>query len=165
MDKGSQVDVPERDDVSVPWVRSGTLEGGPEAVACDRDRALVVDDEKAIVKLFGSIINMEIPGLAVDVASNGLEALDSFSSRHQGLLIMDIHMPVMDGEAAFREIERVCREKNWIMPSIVFCTGYAPPALVKEVVSSGAGHGLLRKPAGYKDIVDAVRARLNRGVA
>ena len=133
--------------------------------SCDMERALVVDDEAAIVKLFGKIIAMEIPGLKVDLASNGLEAVDSFRSRHQAVLLMDVNMPVMDGQAAIHEIEKMCKEKQWNMPAVVFCTGYAPPDLVKEVVGGGSRHGLLLKPPSYEAVVAAVRQRLYQAVA
>lgn len=134
-------------------------------VACDMKRALVVDDETAVVKVFGRIISTEIPGLKVDLASNGLEAVSSFSEKHQAVLVMDINMPVMDGQAAFKEIEKLCVERNWIMPSVVFCTGYAPPDLVKKVVAAGSRHCLLLKPMRYEEIVDAVRRHLEQNAA
>jgi PAS domain S-box-containing protein len=43
-------------------------------------------------------------GLKVDVASNGQAALDMVQQRHYDLVLMDLHMPVMDGLMATRAI-------------------------------------------------------------
>ena len=43
-------------------------------------------------------------GLKVDVASNGQAALDLVQQRHYDLVLMDLHMPVMDGLMATRAI-------------------------------------------------------------
>lgn len=134
-------------------------------LACDDSRTLVVDDEAAIVSLYRRIITTVIPDMNVDTASNGKEAVDSFIEKHQSVLLMDIHMPVMDGQMAFREIEKVCRERNWIMPSVVFCTGYAPPSLVKEVVSNDSRHRLLLKPPSFDEIIGAVSQSRRKQVA
>ena len=133
------------------------------SIACDGERTLVVDDEAAILRLFRTVFKLEIPGVIVDVALNGLQAVDSFVKNHQAVLVMDINMPVMDGQAAFHEIEKLCRERNWNMPAVVFCTGYAPPDLMKEV--GGSRHCVLLKPSNYMAVADAVRLRLNQAVA
>lgn len=127
---------------------------------CDRNRVLVVDDERAIRLLFQLILSEELPGREVDVASNGQEAFEAFQCRHHAVLLMDLHMPVMDGQQAFREIDDLCRRENLEMPSFVFCTGYAPPDELRNVIESSSRHGLLSKPVGTADLVRAVRERL-----
>jgi len=122
---------------------------------------LVVDDEPSIVNLFKLILENYIQGVAVDKASNGAEALAMFSARRYDVIVMDLHMPVMDGQTAFLEIERVCRENRWPMPSVVFCTGYAPRDAVKKAISEGARHTLLNKPVRSEILVKAVQTRLD----
>ena len=69
-------------------------------------------------------------------------------------------MPVMDGQSAFLEIEKRCCDNGWEMPRVVFCTGYAPPETVREIVAGSSLHALLCKPVSNEDLVDTVRARL-----
>lgn len=127
---------------------------------CDRSRVLVVDDEDLIIRLFKTILTSELPGVSVDVAGNGAEALDSFRQNRHAVLLMDLHMPVMDGQVAFREIEKLCAANRWEMPSVVFCTGFAPPDSISRVVSGNSLHCLLSKPVPSSVMVDSIRRRL-----
>jgi len=129
-------------------------------VPCDRSRILVVDDEPSIVKLFKMLLEFDLPGRNVETASNGQEAVERFRVAHHRILVMDLHMPVLDGLNAFKSIENVCREKAWEMPSVVFCTGYAPPDPVLRAVSGSRAHCLLQKPVTCDVLVEAVSSRL-----
>ena len=55
---------------------------------------------------------LEALGCRVNVASECLEALDSVSHTEYGLILMDCHMPAMDGFAAAGEIRRLEREED-----------------------------------------------------
>ena len=133
---------------------------GSDVVYCSKNKILLVDDERAIRRLFQLILKSGAPDCEVDLAADGAEALDSFRSVHHCLIIMDLHMPVMDGQTAFLEIQKLCEAEQWEEPSIVFCTGYAPPDMVKRVVSSNEKHCLLSKPISGEMLVDTVRSRL-----
>lgn len=127
---------------------------------CDNRSILIVDDEPSIVRLFKVMLSSALPGIHIDTAANGEEALESFQRKHQRVLLMDLHMPIMDGRAAFRKIEELCRAEGWDMPAVVFCTGFAPPESVKAVVAQNPAHGLLSKPVTGRALVDAVKCRL-----
>jgi CheY-like chemotaxis protein len=71
-------------------------------------------------------------------------------------------MPVMDGQFAFGEISKLCADKGWEMPAVVFCTGFAPPDSVMGAVDASDHHGLLLKPVTGEVLVQAVRSRLER---
>ncbi|NQT92133.1 MAG: response regulator transcription factor [Lentisphaerae bacterium] len=129
-------------------------------VPCDRGRVLIVDDEPVVRQVFEVILSADLPEMTFEKAENGEEAVRCFSQGHHALVLMDLRMPVMDGRSAFLEIERLCREKDWEMPSVVFCTGYAPPDSVLQTVSGDASHTLLRKPIGNDELVFAVKSRL-----
>lgn len=129
-------------------------------VGCDKNRILIVDDEKTILKLFQMILSTGMPGYTIDMASNGQEAVDAFSGGHHAVLIMDLHMPVMDGQAAFFKIDHLCKEHQWEMPSVVFCTGFAPPDSIRGVIGDDSRHCLLAKPVSGETIIEAVKSRL-----
>lgn len=129
-------------------------------VPCDRTRILVVDDEPSIVKLFKMLLEFDLPGRDVETASNGQEAVERFMVAHHRILVMDLHMPVLDGIHAFKSIESLCRERAWEMPSVVFCTGYAPADPVLRAVSGSRLHCLIQKPVTCDVLVKAVSSRL-----
>ena len=126
----------------------------------DKGRILIVDDEKAIQRTFKVILSYELPEHKIDVADNGAEAVEAFGPEHHALLIMDLHMPVMSGQAAFSKIEQICKSRNWEMPSIVFCTGFAHPDMVKRVVDTNPLHCLLSKPVTSQTLLETVKSRL-----
>jgi len=134
------------------------------AVPCNRRRILVVDDEEVIQKLFSMVLEWEIPEADVDVVGNGAEALEAFASNHHGVLLMDLHMPVMDGQSAFTTLEQRCREQDWEMPRVVFCSGFAPPTELRKRVAQDNAHCMLSKPVANEVLVDAVRPGLNFAV-
>jgi CheY-like chemotaxis protein len=98
----------------------------------------------------------------VDGADNGQTAVDKFSQRHHAVLVMDLSMSVMDGQKAFQAIERLCKERNWEMPAVLFCTGYVPPGSLSEILAHSNIHGLLLKPVSGLDVAKAVLSRLRR---
>lgn len=131
-----------------------------QRVPCDRGRLLVTDDNDAVRQALGRLLAHWLDGCAVDTAVNGLEALQSFRERHQGVVLMDLKMPVMDGETAYAEIRNLCNRSNWEMPSVVFCTGYTPPDGVRSIVADDTAHCILQKPVSPDLLVDTIRHRL-----
>lgn len=153
--------IPDR--VSVDTAASAaaeTLTDKLQLSAGDKPRILVVDDEPSIVNLFKLILENYIQDVPVDKASNGAEALEMFNAQRYDVIVMDLHMPIMDGQTAFLEIETICAKRGWRMPSVVFCTGYAPRDAVKKAISEGQRHTLLNKPVRSEILVKAVQTRL-----
>jgi len=148
------------DSVSAPMsVPRPASEPVPEMSA----RILVCDDEHVIVKLFRMMIRSGLQGVEVDEARNGEEALALFRERRHQVVVMDLHMPVMDGQTAFHAIESFCASEGCEMPTVVFCTGYAPPEGIRRLADAGSKHALLLKPVNTQVLVDAVRAGLQGG--
>src|SRR5215211_1994527 len=65
-------------------------------------RILVVDDDQVIQQLLK--VNLELEGYAVEVASDGEEALVSFDRFHPDLVLLDIMMPKLDGWEVARRL-------------------------------------------------------------
>ena len=127
---------------------------------CAAGRVLVVDDDEPIRALFHTILTRNIKGCEVDRVTNGSEAVEAFIANHHAVVVMDLHMPVMDGRRAFLELERACGRMRWAMPAVLFCTGYAPPEAVTRLVHANGRHALLAKPVDVRVLIDAVQSRL-----
>jgi len=140
---------------------AGSASPASDASPATVSRVLVCDDERVIVGLFHLMIDSAIEGVEVDEAANGLEAVELFEAKRHAVIIMDLHMPVMDGQTAFRAIEKLCAERGWPMPVVIFCTGYAPPDGVRRVIDADGRHELLLKPVTGAQLVGAVKTGLH----
>jgi len=97
-------------------------------------------------------------GFRVLTAGNGREALECLSGERPQLILSDINMPVMDGFALHREVQRDDRHR--LLP-FIFLSGLDAPEDIRRGKSLGADD-YLTKPFDSADLVSAVRARLKR---
>ena len=126
----------------------------------DGVRILVVDDQSNVRDVFKTILSLKITGCRVDVAVNGAEAVDMFRQIRHDILLMDLHMPVMDGETAFYEIQKLCKNEGIRMPAVIFCTGYSPSEKFTQRVAADPLHCILHKPVTSGDLMAAIQPRL-----
>ncbi len=101
---------------------------------------LLVDDEETI-RVLGRRM-LEHFGFTVLTAENGREAIDIFSENADGIrcVIMDLTMPHMDGDEAFREIRRIRKDACVIMSS-----GYNEQEINQRFAGKGIA-GFIQKP-------------------
>ena len=76
-------------------------------------RILVIDDEKAIVKMLSSALTKA--GFEVDVASNGREGLKKYNSSAFDAVITDGEMPYLNGNQVVRKIRKSKRPNTPII--------------------------------------------------
>ena len=123
----------------------------------EASRLLIVDDDPAIRSLFSTIIGLSLPDLTVDTAVNGADAVDDFNRQHPQVVIMDLHMPLMDGVQAYEAMEDACRKESRRLPSVIFCTGFTVPEVVNDMIEQNPNLSLLHKPVRATDLVARVR--------
>ena len=115
---------------------------------------LVADDEESIRSMARRIL--QLAGFEVIVAADGREAVEQYQ-RHRDtvrLVILDMTMPHLDGEACFRELKTIDPQVKVIMTS-----GYNE----QEVVSRFADQGLVafvQKPYKAVDLLSKMRVAL-----
>lgn len=127
---------------------------------CNPTRMLVVDDEKILRNMFVQALSVVFPNLTIDMAANGQEACDLFDKHHYGLIVMDLAMPVMNGEQSFEAIQRICEQKNRVPPAFVFCTGFVVSEKLQKIIKENPIHTHFAKPLEIAELVKVIQARL-----
>ena len=117
-----------------------------------RRRVLVVDDEPGIRDLLSR--TFALAEYDVDVAPDGLTALDRMRQTRYDLLIADLRMPVMDGISMIREAKRFKSD----LPVIII-TGYSTESAAIEAVNLGVS-GYLTKPFRVPQVLAAAARAL-----
>ncbi|RME45123.1 MAG: response regulator, partial [Caldilineae bacterium] len=93
-------------------------------------------------------------GYHVDVAANGLEVIDALHRQPYDLILMDVHMPEMDGLTATRIIRR--EKPNGQNPRIVAMTAVAMAGDEEKCLEAGMDD-YISKPIQVEDLINALR--------
>lgn len=110
---------------------------------------LVVEDDNLVAMVLAEILEAE--GFRVTLAHNGVQALEADEKDPATLLLTDMRMPVMGGEALIRMI----RQRNAELP-IIITTGYSeyiPQEVPGRLI-------VLRKPYTPSTLISQVKALL-----
>jgi CheY-like chemotaxis protein len=118
-------------------------------------KILIVDDQISnrdwLVKLLTSI------GFSIRSADNGEAAIRNWEEWEPQLILMDVHMPVMDGLEATRRIKAIPRGKETV---IIALTASALDNDRKAASECGA-NDFLSKPCGEGELLKKIGDHLN----
>jgi len=117
-------------------------------------RILVADDAALNLLLIQSYL--KDPSFAVDTASNGSIALEKFRSGSYDLVLMDIHMPVMDGYAATRGMRAWETENQKQRTPVLALTANAFEEERQASLAAGCDAHLV-KPIRKAELLEAIR--------
>ena len=106
---------------------------------------LVVDDEPAILSLVKDVLVEH--GYKVDTAANGEEALASMTKKRPGLVLVDVHMPILDGEGLVGQM----RARGLEAPVVVLTAGPSAELWARRLGVEGS----VQKPFRIPDLINA----------
>lgn len=109
---------------------------------------LIADDDQKIRNSLKRVLEME--GFLVEEASNGIEALEKINSTPFSCIILDLKMPILDGERLFEEM----RTMNINIPVIVL-TGHGDIPQAVSFIKKGA-FDFIEKPPSMEKIKETV---------
>ncbi len=115
-------------------------------------RIVVVDDEEAIRLLYKE--ELTDAGYAVEIASNGAEALAMVRERRPDLLTIDLKMPVMDGIELLGHVRQLYHD----LP-IIISTAYGD---LRRDFATWGGDAYLTKSADFSALKKTVKELLAR---
>ena len=113
-------------------------------------RILLAEDNAVNQKLASRIL--EQMGYRADVASNGIEAVESVQRQTYDVILMDVQMPEMDGLNATREIRKLA---NVTQPHIVAMTANALEG-DREMCLAAGMNDYISKPIRVNELVEAL---------
>ena len=128
---------------------SSEADGGPAAL-------LVVDDEDLNRDMLSRRLRRR--GYRVSTASSGPQALELAAAQPFDLVLLDIMMPVMDGNEVLRHLRET---KSALELPVIMTTARDDPASLVESLSLGA-NDYVTKPIDFAVLVARVDAQLHR---
>jgi len=135
---------------------AATVSGHQSAVdAKTRGTILLVEDNLINQAVALGMLN-KLQGYSVTVAGNGVEALDSHARHPFDLILMDCHMPEMDGYAATRRIREAERASHGRRVPIIALTANAMAQDREDCLNAGMDDHL-SKPFTKNTLFEMVR--------
>jgi len=119
-------------------------------------KILVVDDEETICNLLSRLLERE--GYKVVKTTRGQDALELILSEKPDLMVLDLNLPDLPGEAIYESVRQTPQVKN--LP-ILIITGRTVPGLSAKCLNDGAD-AFLPKPFDAPELLAQIRALLRR---
>jgi signal transduction histidine kinase/CheY-like chemotaxis protein len=116
-------------------------------------KVLLVEDNAINVMVAKQIL--EKVNLKVEVANNGLSAVNMVKETHFDIILMDIQMPIMDGYTASKEI----RKFNKYIPIIALSASVFME--VKDSLEKSGMNGFIFKPFDPEDLLNKIEEVTN----
>jgi DNA-binding NarL/FixJ family response regulator len=118
-------------------------------------RVLLADDDRPFVEALQPLIERQPELAVVGSAADGLAAIELAEELEPDAIVIDLHMPLLDGVSAVARLRR-----DHPSMCVIALTGDAQPALHRAVTEAGADAVLLKD-----EFVDVLMERLSAAKA
>jgi DNA-binding NarL/FixJ family response regulator len=119
--------------------------------ASDRIQVLIADDDRSFLESLRNLIDQQPELAVVGAATDGLQAIELAEDLDPDAVVIDLHMPLLDGVTAAARLRHdhpnVC---------LIALTGDEAPALHRAVRDAGADEVLLKT-----ELVEGLLERLS----
>jgi two-component system cell cycle response regulator DivK len=123
------------------------------------ERILIVEDNELNLKLLRDVLQVE--GYVTRAAGTAEEGLTLVRGEHPALVLMDIHLPGMDGVAGLRALRA---DPATAAIPVIAVTASAMPLERAEILAAGFD-GCFVKPLDVDEVIVEVRAVLDAAAA
>ncbi len=127
--------------------------GGFDGLAGRPLRILAAEDNKMNQFVLKTLLDEA--GLDLTVVDNGAQAVEAWATGRWDVVLMDVHMPVMDGIVAAREIRAREIDRGWDRTPIVALTGNAMIDQIAAVLSAGMD-AHVSKPIDVRELFSVI---------
>jgi DNA-binding response OmpR family regulator len=118
--------------------------------AMTKRRILVVEDDNMLANMYRAALSFA--GYEVDVAGDGLTALEDIDAEHPDLVVLDLHLPQLNGDRILSEVAATPDTRD--IPVIVV-TG------ADQVAATGRVSAVIRKPCDPGELVALIEQTLH----
>jgi DNA-binding NarL/FixJ family response regulator len=115
-------------------------------------RVLLADDDEPFVEALTPLIERQPELAVVAAASDGLAAIELAEELRPDAIVIDLHMPLLDGVSAVARLRR-----DHPSMCVIALTGDAHPALHQAVTDAGAD-AVLMKEEFVETLIDRLAA-------
>lgn len=122
-------------------------------------KILVAEDSSVIQNLTRRILTLQ--NYDISSVKNGAQVLEKLNQEHFDLVLLDIHMPVMDGMECARKVRRLPKSNNPSIP-IIAISGNANNYSSDDFKDAGIDD-YLPKPLNYDTLVETVNSYMSDG--
>ena len=136
-----------------PVKRPAFPETGKPGAYEEKRKLLIAEDNPDNQKLISAYL--EGSPHEVDLAVNGIDAIEKFTNNDYDLVLMDIQMPVMDGYEATRRIRSLERRRRGFKTPILALTAHATTDERQKCLEAGCD-GHLTKPIRKSKLLEAI---------
>ena len=119
---------------------------------CNAIRVLLVDDHILMREGLIQLLSLEADLHVVGEASDGFEALEKIALERPDIVLLDIHLPIVDGIAVVRQITHQFPEVATVM-----LTMYRQNQQIVDAMRNGA-KGYLLKSTSIHEVTQAIRS-------
>lgn len=119
-------------------------------------RVLIVDDEALFRQSLAAGLRAREPGVEVDVAANGREAVTCLARASYDLVLTDVKMPEIDG---FELLAHMSRRHPHV--SVLVMTAFGTDDMARRLQSLGIT-GYVEKPVDFEDLAARIMGCLAR---
>jgi len=118
-------------------------------------KILIVEDEDMLRDAYEMILSTD-PSYAVDVATNGKEALDKCQQTQYDLILLDIMMPIMSGI----EFLKMSNELDIGNPKIILMSNLSSGKEIDDGLNLGAVKNYLKSSLSPKELISTVKKEI-----
>ena len=119
-----------------------------------RKKILIVDDVKMFVQLQKTLLSRQ--DFTLLTANSGREALDRAREEHPDLILLDLYMPDMNGDAVCKELKGDSETRD--IPILIITTDDADE--FRELCIEAGCDGYLTKPIRKDTLIPAIETHL-----
>ncbi|MDO8929485.1 MAG: response regulator [Bacteroidota bacterium] len=111
-------------------------------------KILVAEDNRINQRI--AILTFKQLGVSIDIASNGMEALEKYRKKQYDLILMDMQMPEMDGLEATSEIRTFEQESKMSHRAVIVALTGSEPTEKRDVCLEAGMNDYMEKPIQEK---------------